>query len=58
MADGRYECARCGEILPIPLQLTTMVMLAELVRAGDALMVDGIEIHRCQGSLEELRTTG
>jgi hypothetical protein len=48
LADGRYECTLCGAILDVPEELTALVVAAELARQGDALIVDGVEIHRCK----------
>jgi hypothetical protein len=48
LADGRYECTLCGAILDVPEEMTAVVVAAELDRQGDALIVDGVEIHRCE----------
>ena len=47
-ADGRHECARCGAILDVPAEMTEAVEAAEMAnRPGDAIVLEGAEIHRC-----------
>lgn len=47
--EGKYVCAECGEVLDVPLDAKPSFMFV-----GDGgprtriLLVDGVEIHRCE----------
>jgi hypothetical protein len=48
LADGRYECTLCGAILDVPAEMTEAVEAAELADCLiDAIVLEGVEIHRC-----------
>ena len=49
LADGTFECTLCGVILDVPEDRVAMVESAEISgRRTDSIIVDGVEIHRCQ----------
>jgi len=47
LANGNYECTVCGVVLDVPDEMTAKVEAAEIAGPPDAIVVDGIEIHRC-----------
>jgi len=47
LANGNYECTLCGVVLDVPDEMTAEVEAAEISGPLDAIVVDGVEIHRC-----------
>jgi hypothetical protein len=47
--EGRYECALCGAVLPVPLNATprSMIKAASDKSRTRALILDGEVIHEC-----------
>jgi hypothetical protein len=52
LANGNYECTLCGVVLDVPDEMTAKVEAAETSGPPDAIVIDGVEIHRCDFAIE------